>query len=92
VSETVSIQSAARGYTTADIALRYRVGEDRVRGWIRAGLLRAVNTADARCGRPRFVVPPEAIQEFERIRAAAEPSKPAPRRKRQAGMVDFIPD
>jgi hypothetical protein len=80
-----------RGYVTADLARRYRVSEDKIRQWIRDGLLRAINTADALCGKPRYVVPPEALIEFERVRSAAEPPKPQ-RRKRKAEAIDFFPD
>jgi hypothetical protein len=53
--------------------------------------LRAVNTAAVLCGKPRWVIPPEALAEFERGRAAAQP-KPAPRRKRKPTAIDFFPD
>jgi hypothetical protein len=80
-----------RGYTTADIARRYRVGEDRVRGWITRGELFAINTSDARCRRPRYVIPPDALERFERARAAAQ-VKPTPRRKRRTAEIDYYPD
>jgi hypothetical protein len=50
-----------------------------------------VNIADRRCGRPRFVVLPHHLAEFERRRAAAEPPRPL-RRRRQASMTDYYPD
>jgi transposase len=78
-----------RGLTTREVAARYRISEDRVRGWIRAGQLCAVNTADAKCARPRFVVLPEALAAFERLRAAADPPKPT-RAKRRV-VVDYFP-
>ncbi|VTR93335.1 unnamed protein product [Gemmata massiliana] len=78
--------ATGRGLTTAEVARRYRVGEDRVRAWIKSGLLKAVNTADVACGKPRFVVLPEALAEFERTRS------PAPRRRRPSNQIDFFPD
>ena len=48
--------ASARGLTVADVARRYRVGEDKVRAWIRGGELKALNTAMSGCGKPRFVV------------------------------------
>lgn len=83
--------TAPRGLTVAEVARKYRVGEDKVRGWIRRGELRAVNTAGARSARPRFVVPPEAVAEFEARRSAAAPPKP-PRRARKRAAVDYFPD
>jgi hypothetical protein len=46
------------GLTVRDVARRYRVGEDKVRGWIARGELAAINTATVMCGRPRWVIPP----------------------------------
>src|SRR5690349_3173410 len=80
------------GLTVRDVARRYRVGEDKVRGWIRRGELRAVNTADNPCGKPRWVVPPEALSDFERRRAGGEPPKPRRRRRPKAGFIDYYPD
>jgi hypothetical protein len=80
-----------QGCTVRDVARRYRVSEDKVRGWIRRGELLAINTAGATCGKPRFVVLPEALQRFERGRAAAEPPKPL-RRRRRPELIDFFPD
>lgn len=84
-------RGAAQGLTVRDFALRYRVGEDKVRTWISRGELRAVNTATALCGRPRWVIPADAIFEFERRRAGGPQSRPTPRRRRSA-MVDYYPD
>jgi excisionase family DNA binding protein len=80
----------AAGLTVAEVARRYRVSPDKVRMWIKRGELSAINTAAVRCARPRFVVPPEALREFERKRAAAPPQKP-PRPRRQRAAIDFFP-
>jgi hypothetical protein len=81
------------GLTVADIALRYRVGEDKVRGWISRGELRAVNTADVACGRPRWVIPADALADFEKRRAGGPAPKPERRRKKPArGFVDYYAD
>jgi hypothetical protein len=77
--------------TVAEFAARYRMGKDKVRCLIRKGVVRAVNIASTTSGRPRYVITPEAIEEFERVRSAAEP-KPPPRRKRERDMIDFFPD
>jgi hypothetical protein len=75
-----------------EVARRYRVSEDKVRRWISGGELAAINTASVLCGKPRWVVTPEALALFEQRRQAATPTKPAPRRKREPGMIDFYPD
>lgn len=80
------------GLTVREVARRYRVSEDKVRAWIRSGELRAINTAAVACGKSRWVIPPEALPEFERRRAAG-PTHPAPRRRqRQQGAIDFYPN
>jgi transposase len=81
----------AAGLTVRDVARRYRVGEDKVRAWIRRGELRAINTAMVLCGRPRWVVTHDAIAEFERRRAGGPPPK-QPRRKKRTELIDYFPD
>jgi hypothetical protein len=68
------------------------VSEDKVRGWITRGELKAVNTAAALCGRPRWVIPAEALAEFERRRSSTPPPKSMRRRLRQGRAIDFYPD
>jgi hypothetical protein len=82
--------SSLAGLTVRDVARRYRVSADKVRVWIARGELKAVNTA-ALCGRPRWVVPADALAAFEQRRAAAPRPKPAKRRK-QISAVDYYPD
>jgi hypothetical protein len=67
------------------------MGRDRVIGMIRRGQIRAVNTSESECGKPRYVIPPEAVEEFERSFSAAEPPKPT-RRKKPITQVDFFPN
>ncbi len=81
-----------RGYTVDDLASRYRVSPDKVRLWIKRGYLKGINTSDVMCARPRYIVLPESLAEFETARAVAEPPKPKPpRRKRQSQAIDFFP-
>jgi hypothetical protein len=67
------------------------MGEDKVRWLIATGQLAAVNTAAVLCGRPRWVITPEAIAEFERLRRPSPPPKP-PRRRRKPAVRDYYPD
>lgn len=83
---------AETGLTVAEVAKRYRVGEDKVRTWIRKGELRAINTATVLCGRPRWVILPDALLAFERGRAAVPEPKPTKRTRRRADTVDYYPD
>ena len=79
------------GLTVADFARRYRVGVDKVRAWIAKGELKAINTAALSCGKPRWVVTPEAVAEFEAKRAGGPAPKPQ-RRRRQSHLVDYYAD
>jgi hypothetical protein len=80
-----------RGYTTADLARRFRVSEDRIRTWIKSGELRALNTSARLCGRPRFIVTPEALAEFERRRGVSPPKPRRRRRQKRTEFIDFFP-
>ena len=87
----MSDRLASAGLTVFDVARRYRVGPDKVRAWIRRGDLRALNTATTACSRPRWVVMPDALVEFERRRAGGPPPA-APKRKRRTHLIDYYPD
>jgi transposase len=80
-----------RGFTVSDVAARFRVGEGKVRGWIRRGELAAVNTAAVLRGKPRWVITPEALARFEAARQAQTPTRPALRRRRPPDLVDYYP-
>lgn len=79
------------GLTVDDMAKRYRVGPDKVRGWIARGELKAINTAAALCGRPRWVITPDALAAFENRRLGGPLPKPLRRRRRQEA-IDYYPD
>jgi hypothetical protein len=91
MSSADTFSPPARGLTVRDVARRYRVSPDKVRAWIARGELRAINTASAMCGKPRFVIPPEALTDFERRRDASPPPIP-PRRRKRTNLVDYYPD
>ena len=78
------------GLTVRDAARRYRVGQDKVRLWIKNGELAAVNTAAS--GKPRYVIPPDALTAFERLRAAASAGPRPARCKRPPAIVRRYPD
>ena len=84
-------KAPAAGLTVADVARRYRVSEDKVRAWVARGELRAINTATALCGKPRWVITPDGLAAFEKLRAGGRPPKPS-RRRRQPAEIDFYPD
>jgi excisionase family DNA binding protein len=87
----MSPAGATRGYTPNELARILRVSPDRIRAWIASGELPAINTAPHRCGKPRYVILPHHLAEWEAKRLAAPPPKPA-RRKRLPVAVDYYPD
>jgi excisionase family DNA binding protein len=80
-----------RRMTTAEVAALLGVSVLKVRAWIEAGELRAVNGATRVGGRPRWLVDPAALAEFEAARAS---HKPAPttttRRRKPAGVTSYF--
>jgi hypothetical protein len=79
------------GFTVRDVAKRYRVSPEKVRGWIARGELGAINTAAALCSKPRYVILPEHLAAFEQRRMAGPPPKP-PRRRKRSEFIDYFPD
>jgi excisionase family DNA binding protein len=77
------------GLTLREAARMLRVSPDRIRAWIVAGELGAVNVATTRCGKPRLVILPAHLAEWERRRVSPPPR---PRRRRRTRDVDFYPD
>src|SRR5437868_2535655 len=78
------------GLTVADVAKRYRVSPDKVRLWIARGELKAINTADVLCAKPRWIVTREGLEEFEKARRGG-PAPKQQRRRRQTALVDYFP-
>jgi hypothetical protein len=79
------------GYTPRELARMLRVSPDKIRAWIQAGTLSAINTAPVKCGRPRFVILPHHLAAFENRRQVTPPSKPPPRRRRRQDVTDYYP-
>jgi excisionase family DNA binding protein len=74
--------------TPPDVARRYGVSPDTVRGWIASGGLHAVNVS--KCRRPRYRIPLEALKDFDkRHLPRIVPALPAQRRRRPkpAGLI-----
>jgi hypothetical protein len=80
--------------TPNELARYLRVSPDRVRGWIASGRLKALNTSPARCGKPRYVILPHHLAEWERSHSAIDPeSVPRrPMRRQRDDLEDFWPE
>jgi hypothetical protein len=79
-----------RGFSVADICLRWKVGADKVHGFLRRGELVGVNVATNLSGRPQWRITHESVELFEQRRSSVPPPK-TPRRKRRQ-EIDFYPD
>jgi hypothetical protein len=79
------------GFSVADLCHRWKVGADKVHGFIRRGELVGVNVATDLASRPQWRITPESVELFERRRSSTPPPKPA-RRRRPACQTDFYPD
>ncbi len=82
---------AACGYSVADLCARWKVGQDKIHGFIRRGELVAVNVATNLAGRPQWRITPESVAVFEQRRTSAPPPK-VKRAKRRPDVVDYFPD
>jgi excisionase family DNA binding protein len=80
-----------RGYTPGELARLLRVSPDRIRAWIARGELAAVNTADVRCGKRRYVILPHQLAAWVQSRLAGPPPTP-PRRRKPRQLIDYYPD
>ncbi len=81
-----------RGYSVADLARRWRVGESKILGWIDRGELTAINVAANLSGRRQLRITPESVAAFEKRRSSASAPKPQSKRHRQAHLIDYYPD
>jgi hypothetical protein len=91
-ANTDRTEAPPRGYTAAEVARRLRVSKNKVLTWIRRGELVAVNTATVLCGKPRWVITPDALAAFEKRRAGGPPPEPPARRRRQPAVKDYFPN
>jgi excisionase family DNA binding protein len=87
-----TLATPGRGLTPRELARLLRVSADRIRAWIQAGELGAVDTSRRRCGRPRYVILPHHLAAWERGRQAANPPPRPTRRRKSITEVDYYPD
>jgi hypothetical protein len=80
----------SRGFSLADLATRWRVGQDKLRAWLAKGELVGVNVATNLAARPQWRISPEEVQRFERRRSSAPTPKPT-RRRRPTHIHDYYP-
>jgi len=76
--------------TPPEVADTLGVNADKVRTWILAGELRAVDLSIKQGGRPRWKISEDDLESFLSRRIATPPPKPTRRRKRQPeNVIEF---
>jgi hypothetical protein len=90
-SPSLPIPTSSRGFSVADLCARWRIGADKIHGFLRRGELIGINVATNLSGRPQWRITPESVAAFEQRRTSASPPKPV-RRRRKAETIDFYPD
>jgi hypothetical protein len=78
------------GFSVADLCRRWKIGGDKIRGFVRRGELVAVNVAANLSGRPQWRITPESVERFEMRRSSVPVPKPQRRRHRPVA-VDYYP-
>jgi len=92
IAERRTVRQLDIGMTVREVARLYRVNPDKIRSWIRSGALGAINTSEAACGKPRFIILPHHLEEFEGRRRSAGPAPKPPRRRKRRELIDYYPD
>ena len=82
--------AATAGFSVADLCRRWKIGADKIRGFLRRGELVGVNVAANLSGKPQWRITPESVDRFEQRRSSVPPPKHTPRRRRPE-MVDYYP-
>jgi hypothetical protein len=75
--------------TPPQIAEQWGISPEKVIAWIRRGELRAINVAERRSGRPRYVVDIDDLEAFEGSRMVSPPARTV-RRRRAAKVFEFF--
>lgn len=86
-----TIATQRRNLTPPEVAKRLGVSVKKIIAWIRNGELRAMNLANSDCSRPRYRVPLEALEAFEKSRLVVpDDDEPTVRRVRRRATNDEV--
>ena len=76
-------------FTVSELAERWRVTTDKVRGFIHLGQLAAVNVGGG-SQKPRWRISDTARKNFEQARASHPKPEPRPRRRRPSVVKEYF--
>jgi len=88
----VTVETSLSGFTVTDLCIRWKVGPDKVRAFLRRGELVGVTLAMDLSARPQWRVTQDSVELFERRRSSKPLSKQPRRRGRRTLEVDYYPD
>jgi hypothetical protein len=88
----VPVDASPQGYSVADLCRRWKIGPDKVRGFLRRGELVGVNVASSLMGKPQWRITVESVRQFELRRSSVPTPKPLRRKRRKQDEVDYYPD
>jgi hypothetical protein len=78
--------NVAKGFLNVkDFAARYLMSYEKALRLVNSGEIRALNIAESLSGEPRWLIPWESVEDFERARTNTPPA-PKPQRRRRASM------
>jgi hypothetical protein len=86
-----STDTPLQGYSVADLCRRWKVGADKIHGFLRRGELVGINVATNLSSRPQWRITAESVERFEQRRSSTPPPKPR-RQRRPAEQIDYFPD
>jgi hypothetical protein len=86
----LDISRSPAGYSVADLCQRWKVGADKIRGFLHRGELVGVNVATNLVGKPLWRITAESVEAFERHRSSTPTPKSVQRPKRR-DLVDYYP-
>jgi hypothetical protein len=79
------------GFSIADLCRRWKVGAEKVHGFLRRGELVGVNLASHLSAKPMWRITAESVREFEQRRSSQPLPKPQ-RRRRKCPAIDYFAD
>src|SRR5262249_52665197 len=79
------------GYSIADLWHRWKVGPDKIRGFLRRGEMLGINVAANLSGKPQWRITAESVERFEQRRSSLPLPVPTRARRRSVERIDYYP-
>lgn len=76
--------------TPPQLAAEYGCSSETIHSHIKAGRLKAFSLSPPNCKRPRWLISPEAVAEFERTYAYQTTPKPRRSRRKTKAFTEYV--